>query len=73
MLCFFKSMEVGDLGHPGTPALSPVVEESNPANVSALIQFLSMVERIALVMLLCLKCATNRTVLSVNYANIADF
>lgn len=59
-------MEVGDFGHHGTPALLPVVEESRPANVSALTLSPNMEERIVLVVLLCLKCATNRTALLVS-------
>lgn len=48
----FQLMEVGDLGHHGTPALLPVVEESRTANVSALILPPNMEERIVLVMAL---------------------
>lgn len=62
----FQSMEVGDLGHHGTPALLPVMEESRTANVSALTLCPNMEERIVLVMLLCLKCATNRPALLVS-------
>lgn len=54
-------MEVGDLGHHGTPALLPVVEESRHASVSALTLCPSMEEKIVLVMAPCLKSATNKT------------
>lgn len=59
-------MEVGDLGHRGTPAVLPVMEESRPANVSALTPSPNMEERTALVMLLYLKGATNRPALLVS-------
>lgn len=58
-------MEVGDLGHHGTPALSPVEEESKLENASAMILCPNMVEKNALVTLPCLKFATNRNAQSV--------
>lgn len=54
-------MGIGDLGHHGTPAQLPVGEESRSADVAALTLCPNMVESIVLVMVLCLKCATNRT------------
>lgn len=56
----FKSMEVGDLGQFGTPAVLPVVEGFRPANVSAMIPLPNMEERSVLVMLLVPNCATKR-------------
>ena len=62
-------MEVGDLGHHGTPALLPVVEESRTANVSVLILSPNMEERIVLVMPRCLKYATSKTALLVSISD----
>lgn len=62
-------MEVGDLGHHGTPALLLVMEESRPANVSVLILCPNMEERIVLVMPECLKCATNKNALLVSISD----
>lgn len=45
-------MEVGDLGHHGTPAVLPVMVESRPANVSVQTLSLNMEERIVSVMVL---------------------
>lgn len=53
-------MGVGDLGHHGTPALSPAVEESKPENASAMILRPNMVEKTVSEMPPCLKFATNR-------------
>lgn len=51
-LLVLKSMEVGDLGHHGTPALLPVVEEFKTENVSALTLRPNTVEKIVLAILL---------------------
>lgn len=59
-------MEVGDLGHHGTHAPLPVVEESRIANDSAQTLLPNTEERIVLVRAGCLKCATNRIVLLVS-------
>lgn len=59
-------MEVGDHGHPGASALSPVMEESRPENVSAQTLPPNMEERTALVMALCLNSATKRAALLVS-------
>lgn len=53
-----QSMVAGDPGRCGTPALSPAVEESRTENVSVLTPPPNMEEKTALVMALCLKCAT---------------
>lgn len=45
-------MEVGDLGHHGTPAVLPVMEELRRVNASAQTLPLNMEERIVLVMVL---------------------
>lgn len=59
-------MEVGDLGHPGAPALLPVMEESRAENVFAQTPPPNMEERTALAMVQCLKCATRRAAPSVS-------
>lgn len=59
-------MEVGDPGHHGTPALLPAVKEFRTASVSARTLPPNLEERIVLVRLRCLKCATNKTVLLVS-------
>lgn len=59
-------MEVGDLGHHGTPALSPAAKEFRPASVSAQTRPPNLEERTVSARLRCLKCATNKTVLLVS-------